>query len=99
MIPNPENDLCLKLLERLYSIESTLSPGDSVLVQPHIDGHETTNTINILGYDWNQIDFTLREMCRTGLLSSGSVRYDAAAIGIYFSALTPRGRALFEKQA
>lgn len=97
MTPNLENDLCLKLLERLYSLESTLNPGDSVLVQPHIDGQETVNSVSIPGYDWNQIDSTLRKMCRDGLLSSGSAHYDAAAIGIFFSALTPRGRTLLEK--
>ncbi|BAJ83291.1 hypothetical protein ACMV_P7_00040 (plasmid) [Acidiphilium multivorum AIU301] len=97
MTQNLNNELRLKILEKLYSIESTLNPGDSVLVQPYIDGQETTNPLKIHGYDWNQIDSTLREMCRTGLLSSGSVQYDAPAIGIYFSALTPRGRTLLGK--
>ncbi len=92
MTPEQEDRLLRELLMRLYNLESSLQPGDSVLVQPHIDGQRTTNPISVPRYDWNQIESQLRAMCRGGLISSGTVPYDAAAIGIYFANLTPAGR-------
>ena len=89
-----KNDLRLHLLKILHSLGQNLKPGESVLVQPQIDGTPTTNPISVSGYDWQQIDSMLREMCETGLISSGSATYDAPAIGIFFSSLTPRGREL-----
>jgi hypothetical protein len=94
MTPEQSNTLTKALLGRLFEIEPTIEAGGSILVQPHIDGKQTTNSITVPGYDWSQIDSQLRTMCQRGLVSSGTVQYDSAAIGIYFSCLTPAGRKL-----
>ena len=94
MTPEQTNKLTQILLEKLFEIEPLIEAGGSVLVQPHIDGQQTTNSISVTGYDWNQIDTQLRLMCQRGLVSSGTARYDGAAIGIFFSNLTPAGRHL-----
>jgi hypothetical protein len=94
MTPEQEDSLIRELLVRLKNIESSLQAGDSVLIQPYIEGTRTTNAITVPGYDWSQIDSQLRAMCRGGLISSGTVPYDGAAIGIFFANLTPAGRKL-----
>jgi hypothetical protein len=94
MTPEQSNTLTKALLERLFEIEPAIEAGGSILVQPHIDGQQTTNSITVLGYDWSQIDSQLRAMCQRGLVSSGTYPYDSAGIGIMFSSLTPAGRRL-----
>jgi hypothetical protein len=94
MTPEQSNTLTKALLERLFEIEPAVEAGGSILIQPYIDGQQTTNSITVPGYDWNQIDSQLRAMCQRGLISSGTVRYDSAAIGIFFCSLTPAGRRL-----
>lgn len=92
MTSEQEKQLTQILLEKLFDIEPLIEVGGSVLVQPHIDGQQTTNQILVPGYNWDQIDSQLRSMCLRGLVSSGTAQYDAAAIGIFFSKLTPAGR-------
>jgi hypothetical protein len=94
MTPEQSNTLTKALLEKLFEIEAGIEVGASILVQPHIDGQQTANSIAIPGYDWSQIDSQLRAMCQSGLLSSGTYPYDSAGIGIMFNSLTPAGRRL-----
>ena len=94
MTPEQENSLIRELLVRLNNIETSLQAGDSVLIQPYIEGMPTTNSITVPGYEWSQIDSQLRAMCRGGLISSGTVPYDGAAMGIFFANLTTAGRRL-----
>ena len=91
MTTEQENLLTRELLEILYKIESPLQAGDCVLVQPYIEGMSTTNPISVPGYNWEQINSTLRVLCQRELISTGSVT-NGALIGIYFSHLTPAGR-------
>jgi hypothetical protein len=87
-----DNRLIRELLIILSNIEASLQPGDSVLVQPEIEGERVENAISVPGYNWSQIDSQLRSMCQRGLISSGSAQYDAPGIGIFFSCLTASGR-------
>lgn len=97
MTPEHENDLRLKILDILFHLEPSIEVGGSILVQPNIGEKETTNTITIPGYNWEQIDSQLRIMCQNGIISSGSAQYDAPAIGIYFNSLTPLGHKILGK--
>lgn len=91
-MPEQENRLIQELLIILSYREASLQPGDSVLVQPAIEGEHVENAISVPGYNWSQIDSQLRSMCQRGLISSGNTRYDAPGIGIFFSCLTASGR-------
>jgi hypothetical protein len=81
------------LLDILLEREGGLVEGDSVLVQPDIEGQHVPNGVAIKGYDHEQIDRHLRLLNTLGFVTS-KVRYDSPGIGIYFSRLTPRGREL-----
>ena len=91
-MPEQDNRLIRELLIILSNREASLQPGDSVLVQPEIEGERVENAISVPGYNWSQIDSQLRSMCQHGLISSGGARYDAPGIGVFFSCLTASGR-------
>ena len=87
-----DENLMRKLLVKLAEIQTTLQQGDSVLIQPHIEGMHVENAIAVPGYDHEQIDFHLRLLCREGLVDTGGVR-NGPAIGIFFSGVTRAGQA------
>jgi hypothetical protein len=88
-------DLAKKLLKILYSAyEPRLGPGDSILVQPEIEGQTVENKISISGYNYDQIDNGLRLLCREGFITTGGPSIDAAAIGVYFGGITHKGKVL-----
>jgi len=80
------------LLAELVRREAALQEGDSVLVQPFIEGMKVDNPISIPGFDHDQIDASLRWLARRGYIGTGGVPIDEANIGIYFSGITPAGR-------
>ncbi len=90
-----DHDLTQKLLKILSSeYEPILALGDSILVQPEIEGQAVENGISIPGYDWNQVDNGLRLLCHEGYITTGGPSCDNASIGVYFGRITPKGRAL-----
>lgn len=89
------HDLAQKLLKILSSeYEPRLTPGDSILVQPEIEGQAVENGISIPGYDWDQVDNGLKLLCREAFITTGGPSCDAAAIGVYFGRITQKGRAI-----
>ena len=87
-----DNNLMRKLLARLAEKQAALQQGDSVLVQPHIEGQHVPDPLVVPGYDYEQIDYHLRLLCQLGLVDAGSVRGEPL-IGIFFSRVTPAGQA------
>ena len=93
MAPDQERTLTRELLAKLSEIEASLEPSEAKLIQPAtIDDLECPGGITVQGFDGRQIDERLRSMCRQGLISSGTAPYDGAAVGVFFSHLTPAGR-------
>jgi hypothetical protein len=78
-----DNTLMRKLLVKLGEKQTTLQEGDSVLIQPHIEGMHVEYPLDVPGYDHDQIDFHLRLLCQLGLVDTGGVR-DGPLIDIFF---------------
>lgn len=89
---NSDNNLMRALLVELTKREVAHQNGDSELVQPAIDGMHVENPVVVPGYDHEQIDAHLRRLCELGLVDTGGVK-GGPLIGIYFSHVTPTGRA------
>lgn len=87
-----DNTLMRKLLVKLTEKQATLQEGDSVLIQPRIEGMHAEYPLDVPGYDHEQVDFHLRLLCQLGLVDTGGVR-DGPLIGIFFSQVTPAGQA------
>lgn len=87
-----DNTLLRQLLVKLAEIQVTLQEGDSVLIQPRIEGMPVEYPLDVPGYDHEQVDFHLRLLCQLGLVDTGPVR-DGPLIGIFFSHVTPAGQA------
>ena len=79
------------LLAKLAEKQATLQEGDSVLIQPRIEGMHVEYPLDVPGYDHDQIDFHLRLLCQLGFVDTGGV--EPPLIGIYFSRVTPAGQA------
>ncbi len=87
-----DENLMRKLLVKLAERQTTLQQGDSVLIQPHIEGMHVEYPLDVSGYDYEQIDYHLRLLCQLGLVDTGGVK-NGPAIGIFFSHVTPAGQA------
>jgi hypothetical protein len=87
------------LLAELAKREAYLTGGDSVLVQPAIDGMHVEDPVTIPGFDHDQIDAALRWLAREGYIATGGYPIDSALIGIFFSGITPAGRRLMSQTA
>ena len=84
-----DNNLMAGLLLILMKRELSLTEGDIILVQPHIEGMAVENPVVVPGYDHEQIDYSLRRLCQVGFVDNGGVAHPL--IGIYFSHITPAG--------
>jgi hypothetical protein len=87
------------LLAELAKREAHLTGGDSVLVQPAIDGMHVENPLTIPGFDHDQINDELRSLASGGYIGTGGYPIDSALIGIFFSGITPAGRRLMSQTA
>jgi hypothetical protein len=87
----------LPLLAELAKREADLQEGDSVLVQPSIDGMHVENPITSPGFDHDQIDAALRWLARQGYIDTGSLPIDAVLIGIFFSGISSAGRRMMSQ--
>jgi hypothetical protein len=87
------------LLAELAKKEAYLQGGDSILVQPAIDGMHVENPVAIPGFDHDQINDELRSLARGGYIGTGGYPIDSALIGVFFSGITPAGRRLMLQAA
>jgi len=88
---NQDEYLTYSLLVELSKRETELQEGDSIVVQPFVDGLRVENPVVIRGFGHDQVDARLRLLLREGLIENGGVGGELC-IGIFFSRLTMAGR-------
>ncbi len=89
MTPDPR--LLKAVLVELSQRQQGMTPDDSIVVQPFIEGQNVEWPVRVEGYTWEQIEAALQWLLDGGWVSSGIIR-NQPAIGIFFNSITPRGR-------